>query len=443
MLTTPGTYILVMFLREKTTIKVGRFGHFTFQPGWYLYVGSAHGAGGVRARTNRHKRAEKRKHWHVDYLRKFAQIKEIWYAYGPRVAEHDWSQLLASLNGMEVPVPGFGSQDCEDGCPSHLFRCTDRPSSALLRALLSKRFPKRPPLGVEFVETALATRRHAEKTHSPLLAPYYRGRRYLEERRACVVDGDGHGVLTSLTSFSKDRQGEHIVTRLAKEMDMPVKTLQNDAKFAEAIDRLIVNCGEAAFRVLFQSKITQSKAAIVCLSRTSPERQRHRIEGVASGRMRSVKPQPKDGVFDTISFTEIVSRLARARGSIERCRELLETNHNFKSADQSVAGIHATVTECDNLAAQLNRSLKRLSVKEPVEQVQSRVASRGIGRPSRMTIERVPGQLRSARALLAKNLRDVPILPEDIRPTSDQRRRSQAEILQIRRECKRLLDENA
>jgi len=40
-------------------------------PGYYIYIGSAFGPGGVRARMLRHLRADKPKHWHIDYLREF------------------------------------------------------------------------------------------------------------------------------------------------------------------------------------------------------------------------------------------------------------------------------------------------------------------------------------------------------------------------------------
>jgi hypothetical protein len=36
------------------------------------------------------------------------------------ISECDWSQLLGSLPGILVPIPGFGASDCNSGCRSHL-----------------------------------------------------------------------------------------------------------------------------------------------------------------------------------------------------------------------------------------------------------------------------------------------------------------------------------
>jgi len=68
----PGTYVLVLRLSRATTLRVGRLGEFDFPCGLYLYVDSAQGTGGLRARLTRHWRAHKPLHWHVDYLREVA-----------------------------------------------------------------------------------------------------------------------------------------------------------------------------------------------------------------------------------------------------------------------------------------------------------------------------------------------------------------------------------
>ncbi|NIP37734.1 MAG: GIY-YIG nuclease family protein, partial [Candidatus Dadabacteria bacterium] len=66
-----GTYTLIYRNRSKTRVQVGRLGKIYIQPGYYIYVGSAFGPGGVRARVSRHFRKTKRSHWHIDYLREF------------------------------------------------------------------------------------------------------------------------------------------------------------------------------------------------------------------------------------------------------------------------------------------------------------------------------------------------------------------------------------
>src|SRR5512139_3339944 len=49
-----GTYILLVSLRQAKRLEIGRLGAFDLVPGFYAYVGSAHGSGGLRARIQHH-----------------------------------------------------------------------------------------------------------------------------------------------------------------------------------------------------------------------------------------------------------------------------------------------------------------------------------------------------------------------------------------------------
>jgi Uri superfamily endonuclease len=115
----PGTYVLVLSSASDAEIRVGRHGCLRPQPGLYVYVGSALGPGGVRTRVNHHLRDSPRPHWHIDYLRPHATVVEVWLCYGRKRREHLWARFLSSRSGVSVPMPGFGSSDCN--CESHLF----------------------------------------------------------------------------------------------------------------------------------------------------------------------------------------------------------------------------------------------------------------------------------------------------------------------------------
>lgn len=121
----PGTYVLLLRLSQPSTITTGRLGHFRFSPGWYTYVGSARGPGGLAARLSRHLRVPKSLHWHLDYLRAEARPVEVWYAVGPDRCECAWAQALVRLGGAALPVPGFGASDCR--CSAHLIHFDTRP----------------------------------------------------------------------------------------------------------------------------------------------------------------------------------------------------------------------------------------------------------------------------------------------------------------------------
>lgn len=115
----PGTYVLILRLPQPTAVSVGKLGDFTFPTGWYAYVGSAQGPGGLAARISRHLRGSKSCHWHIDYLRLHAEPVSVWYTASGQKVECKWAQALSELPGASTPVSDFGSSDCR--CPAHLF----------------------------------------------------------------------------------------------------------------------------------------------------------------------------------------------------------------------------------------------------------------------------------------------------------------------------------
>ena len=49
-----GTYVLIVSVAQMKRLEIGRLGTFDIVPGFYAYVGSAFGAGGLRARIGHH-----------------------------------------------------------------------------------------------------------------------------------------------------------------------------------------------------------------------------------------------------------------------------------------------------------------------------------------------------------------------------------------------------
>jgi Uri superfamily endonuclease len=131
----PGTYALLLRSARRDSIQAGKLGILHLQPGWYVYVGSAHGSGGGRARLAHHLRLAERPHWHIDYLRLHAPVEAIWFTYSRRTLEHRWADAISLMTGAAAPLPGFGSSDCD--CTTHLFFFARRPSAAALRSALS------------------------------------------------------------------------------------------------------------------------------------------------------------------------------------------------------------------------------------------------------------------------------------------------------------------
>lgn len=124
----PGSYALVFNNPQARRIRVGALGRVSFEPGFLVYVGSAFGPGGIRARVTRHARRHKKLHWHIDYLRRCLVLEEVWLTTAPERREHAWADRLGAR--FDVAYPRFGASDCR--CASHLFFSTTRPASTSL-----------------------------------------------------------------------------------------------------------------------------------------------------------------------------------------------------------------------------------------------------------------------------------------------------------------------
>jgi len=123
----PGAYLVEFQLASDRRLTIGKLGTADFPAGAYLYQGSARGPGGLRARLLRHLGAEiAHPHWHIDHLHLVARPAACGWladwpgAKPPAALECLWSQALAALPGVGLPLCGFGASDCRRGCKAHL-----------------------------------------------------------------------------------------------------------------------------------------------------------------------------------------------------------------------------------------------------------------------------------------------------------------------------------
>jgi len=132
----PGTYALLLHAAEARPLEIGRLGRLELRRGFYVYVGSAFGPGGLPARLRHHLKPATRPHWHIDYLRPATRLVEIWYSHDEAVQEHAWADGIRRMRSASIPLPGFGSSDCR--CPSHLSFHPERPPRPSLRRALRR-----------------------------------------------------------------------------------------------------------------------------------------------------------------------------------------------------------------------------------------------------------------------------------------------------------------
>ena len=135
-----GTYVLIASVPQMKRIAIGQLGKFDIVPGFYAYVGSAFGAGGLCARIGHHLESTAAPHWHIDYLLQVAEPVEVWYTIAGQKFEHQWAELLEQAPQFRIPIPRFGSSDYHRSRASHLFYCKRRPAFAWFRQQLLEEF---------------------------------------------------------------------------------------------------------------------------------------------------------------------------------------------------------------------------------------------------------------------------------------------------------------
>jgi len=135
-----GTYVLLASVPQMKRVEVGQLGEFDIVPGFYAYVGSAFGAGGLAARIGHHLESAAAPHRHIDYLLEVAKPVEIWYTIVGQKLEHHWAGLFEQAHQFRIPIPRFGSSDYHRSRSSHLFYSKRRPAFGWFRQQLQERF---------------------------------------------------------------------------------------------------------------------------------------------------------------------------------------------------------------------------------------------------------------------------------------------------------------
>jgi Uri superfamily endonuclease len=114
---TPGTYILLLHLRRTALVQICRTRVVRAAAGFYAYVGSALGPGGLAARLKRYSSGISCKHWHIDYILPHGNLVGALVVEDVQRHECAWASWV-SRTAVSC-VEGFGASDCS--CKGHLF----------------------------------------------------------------------------------------------------------------------------------------------------------------------------------------------------------------------------------------------------------------------------------------------------------------------------------
>ena len=125
-----GIYCLLIKNSSEQSISVGALGSITFPAGYYIYVGSALGSGGL-SRVSRHIRFFREQYrkpkWHIDYLMMNAVLEKTFCA----ETDERLECVLSAAVGGEC-VLRFGCSDCD--CVSHLYYRKENPEEEIRKA---------------------------------------------------------------------------------------------------------------------------------------------------------------------------------------------------------------------------------------------------------------------------------------------------------------------
>ena len=110
-----GSYLLILYLKRRSDIRIGKLGKVTFRKGFYVYVGSA--MANLSKRMERHRHIRKQHHWHIDELRDVAEFHSVLAIRSSVRLECEIAKAFSDI--AEWTIPGFGSSDCS--CETHLF----------------------------------------------------------------------------------------------------------------------------------------------------------------------------------------------------------------------------------------------------------------------------------------------------------------------------------
>ena len=211
----------------------------------------------------------------------------------PSPSEYDEMQRLLRTEGCRTPVHVWAGCNILLDDPVRLAMCRRLrvPFAVEAHALTDRAAAE------AFVAAHLLTQRNL----SPEASAYYRGKRYLDEKRR-------HGG--SRPTKGASGQLAHLKTaeRLGKEHGVDECTVRRDGKFARAVDTVATNCGPEATQAILAHHGGLRRRTVLRLARLSPEEQQRIIKLVCDlGRL------PR-GAIPLKRRTMVVPREPRALG---------------------------------------------------------------------------------------------------------------------------------
>jgi len=117
--TNSGVYQIRLTVDKKCRIPIGKLGEFTFPEGQYVYTGRA--GKNLTQRISRHKRLDKKRFWHIDYILSNKHVRILDINVVSRRSDDECIENQKLLKECaSIVVKGFGATDCKSNCGAHL-----------------------------------------------------------------------------------------------------------------------------------------------------------------------------------------------------------------------------------------------------------------------------------------------------------------------------------
>jgi len=262
---------------------------------------------------------------------------------------------------------------------------------------------------------------------NPLAASHHRGEQYLAAIMAVnpvaflAPQPENRIPSPVMPTFSKHDHGGQIAASLGRKHNVDKYMIRDDGHFAVAVATIAKSWDHHALELILSGRACLSAKQVKTISRTHPERQWYEMNEVTHGRRPFRKPKSGTPPLDTLGYYEVKSRLERAAGSV----------HGVLWSMSHISDTRSLAERLSQLAAEIIVVSRNLLVL--VEQVQiysgaetpDGKKSNETGHVKAYEAKRLLGMLACARGLIEKSVRDIPRLPNFVRPNQGEKDRIQ------------------
>lgn len=203
--------------------------------------------------------------------------------------------------------------------------------------------------------------------------------------------------------------------QIAENQGIETEQVRTAVAFAAAVDQIVGNCGSKSRQLLLSGISRLPVQTVMQIKRTHPDRQRFALAQAEAGRNPFGKPSGTAPPFDTLGYSEVLSRLARNAGLLDHvARGLLDTQRVNWPDDDCLRKCSESLKEISSVCRRLTTLMKRSGGKIREQKGSPEWEARKAPKP--FNTSSTYRQIRSVHGIAEKNLRDLPRLLKESPP---------------------------